>query len=82
MFSGSTVSPNSKETKLISSNQGASSSAGKNTRVIFVPCLHMEMHPDSYFQWCGYFLGTWVSFVITDELSVRVTKITSRIGVS
>ena len=42
----------------------------------------MEVHPYSYFWWCGYFWGPWVSFVTTDEFSVKVTKITSRIGVS
>ena len=42
----------------------------------------MQVHPYSYFQWCGYFWGPWVSFVMTDEFSVRVTKNTSRIGVS
>ena len=41
----------------------------------------MEVRPYSYFRWCGYFWGPWVSFVMTDEFSVRVTKITSRIGV-
>ena len=41
----------------------------------------MEVHPYSYFRWCGYFQGPWVSFIVTDEFSVRVTKITSRIGV-
>ena len=44
-----------KETELGSSNQEASPSAGKNTRVVLVPCLHMEVHPYSYFRWCGYF---------------------------
>ena len=34
------------------------------------------------FRWCRYFWGPWVSFFTTDEFSVRVTKITSRIGVS
>ena len=82
MFSGYTVLPDSKETKLGSSNQEASPSASKNPRVVLVPCLHMEMHPKSYFRWCGYFLGLWVSFVLTDDFSVRVTRITSRIGVS
>ena len=42
----------------------------------------MEVCPYSYFWLCGYFQGRWVSFVTTDEFSVRVTKITSRIGVS
>ena len=82
MFSGCTVPPDSKETELGSSNQEASLSAGKNTGVVLVPCLHMEVHPYIYFEWCGYFCGPWVSFVTTDEFSVRVTKITSRIGVS
>ena len=36
----------------------------------------------SYFQWCVYFRGPWVSFDTTDEFSVRITKINSRIGVS
>ena len=44
-----------KETELGSSNQEASPSAGKNTGVVLVPCSHMEVHPYSYFQWCGYF---------------------------
>ena len=42
----------------------------------------MEVCPYSYFRWCGYFWGPWVSFVLTDEFSVRVTKYTTRIGVS
>ena len=37
MFSGCTVLPDSKETELGSSNQEASPSAGKNTRVVLVP---------------------------------------------
>ena len=41
----------------------------------------MEMCPYSYFWWCEYFWGPWVSFVMTDKFSVRVTKITWRIGV-
>ena len=63
----------SKETKLGSSNQEASPSAGKNTGVVLVPCSRMEVRPYSYFRWCGYFWGLWVSFVMTDEFSVRVT---------
>ena len=56
--------------------------AGKNTGVVLVPFSRMEVHPCSYFQWCGYFWGPWVSFLTSDEFSVRVTKITSRIGVT
>ena len=54
----------------------------KNTRVVLVSCLHMEVQPYRCFQWYGYFQGPWVSFVMADEFSVRVRKITSRIGVS
>ena len=82
MFSGCTVPPDSKETELGSSDQEASPSAGKNTGVVLVPCLHMEVHPYSYFQWCGYFQSPRVSFIMTDEFSVRLTKVTSRIDVS
>ena len=49
------VLPDSKETKPGSSNQDASPSEGKNTEVVLVPCLLMEVHPYSCFQWCGYF---------------------------
>ena len=69
-------------TKLGSGDQKASTSAARNTSVVLVPCSHMEVRPYSYFWWCGCFWGPWVSFVLTDEFSVRVTKIISRIGVS
>ena len=39
MFSGWTVPADSKDTKLGSSNEEASPSAGKNTRVVLVSCL-------------------------------------------
>ena len=55
VFSGCTVLPDSKENELRSSNQEASPSAGKNTRVFLVPCLCMEVRPYSYLRWCGYF---------------------------
>ena len=48
MFSGCTVLPNSKQTKLGSSSQEASPSAGKNTRVVLVSCSRMEVHPYSF----------------------------------
>ena len=44
MFSGSTVPPDSKETELGSSNQEASPSAGKNTRVVLVSPLGNSDH--------------------------------------
>ena len=82
MFSGCTVQPDIMETKFGSSNQETSPSAGKVTGVVLLPCSRMEVHPYCYFSWCGYFLGPLVSFVMTGEFLVRVTKITSRIGVS
>ena len=82
MFSGFTVPPDSKETELVSSDQEASPSAGKDTGVVLVRCSRMDMRPYSYFRWCGYFSGPGVSYVTADEFSVRVTKITSRIGAS
>ena len=74
--------PNSKEIELGSSDQEASPQAGKNTGVVLVPILHIVVCPYSYFWWCGYLLGPWMSFATRDELSVRVTKTTSKIGVS
>ena len=50
--------------------------------VVLVQCSHMEMHPYSYFRWCGYSWGPWVSFVTKHEFSARVIKITSGIGVT
>ena len=76
------ISYDSKETELGSSDQEASASAGKTTGVVLVPCSCMEVRPYTYFRWCGYFGGSRVSFVITDGFSMRVTTITSRIGVS
>ena len=73
-FSGCTVPPDSKQTDLGSSNQESSPSAGKNTGVVLVPYLCMEVHPYSFFQWCGYFWCCWVSFITTDEFSVRVSE--------
>ena len=73
MFLGCTQLPGSKETKLASIDPESSPSADENTGII---C------PYSHFQWCGFFQGPWVSFGKTDEFSGRVTKITSKIGVS
>ena len=46
MFSGCTVLPGSKETKLGSSEQEAPPSAGKNNGVVLVPCSHMVEPPN------------------------------------
>ena len=75
VFSGCTVPPGSKETELGSSDKEASPSAGKSTRVVSVPCSLMEVRPYSYFWRCRYFWGTWLSFLTTDEFSMRVTKL-------
>ena len=73
----------SKDTELGSCDQEASILAGKKQyQASFSAMSHMGLCPYSYFLWCGYFHGSWVSFVITDEFLVWVTKITSRIGVS
>ena len=82
VFPGSTVLSDSEQSKLGSSNQETFPSASKNTGVVLVPCLRMEVCTYNYFQWCQYFWSHWVSFVATGKFSVRVTKITSRIGVS
>ena len=68
--------PDSKETELGGSDQEASSSAGKNTGVVCAwKCV-----PTIIFS--GGDVSEVVSFITTDEFSVRVTKITTRIGVS
>ena len=45
MFSGCIVLPDSKETKLGRSDQDASPSAGKNTRLVLVPFHTWKCHP-------------------------------------
>ena len=55
VFSGCSELLDSRETKLGSSNQEASSFAGGNTEEVLVPCLCMKVHSYSYFWWCGYF---------------------------
>ena len=81
VFSGCTVLLDSKETEIESKDLEASHSAGKNTERVLVPCQKWKC-PYNYFHWRGYFQGPQVSLVTTDEFLVRVTKITSRIGVS
>ena len=77
MLSGCAVSPDSKDTNLGSSNQEASPSAGKNTRVVLVP-LHTKncVSITNSSSVDGYFRGRSVPFVTKDEFSVRDTKIT------
>ena len=77
MFSGCTVPPDSKETELGISNQEASPSAGKNTGIVLVPCRVWKCVPTAISS------SVDISEVPgTYEFLVRVTKITSRIGVS
>ena len=45
VFSGCTLPSNSKETELGSSDQEASLSAGKNTRIVLVPCCTWKSIP-------------------------------------
>ena len=54
-FSVFSVPPDSKKTKLESSHQETSPSESKNSGVVLAPSPPMEVHPYSYFLWCGYF---------------------------
>ena len=45
MLSGCTVLPNSKETELGNGDREASSSAGKNTGIVLVPCCTWKYAP-------------------------------------
>ena len=82
MFSSCTLPPYSKEIKLGSSDQEASPSAGKNTGVVLVPCCASKCVSTAISGGADIFRVPRVSFVMTDEISVRVTKISSRIGVT
>ena len=44
--------------------------------------LHKEGFLHSYFRWCVFSRDSGLSFITTDELSLRVTKITSKKVVS
>ena len=44
------VSPDSKETKVGSNNQGTSPTAGKNTGVVLVPCCTWKCGPTAIFS--------------------------------
>ena len=39
-----------------------------------------EVCPYSYFWWCGYFRSPWVLFVLTNEFSLRITKLHQQLG--
>ena len=84
MFSGCIVPRDSNKTELENNDQQASPSAGKNIGVVLMSCRAWKCVPCPccYFRWCGYFRGPWVSFTTTNESSMRVIKIISKIGVS
>ena len=82
MFSRCTVPPGSKEAKLGSSNQEASPSAVQNIGIVSVSCHSWKCVPTAISGGVDIFQSLLVSFVTTDEFSVRVRKITSRTGVS
>ena len=74
VFSACTVPPDSKETDLGSSDQEASPSAGKNTRIVSVSCYAWKCVPTAMFS------GVDTSkvpgcHVLRHEFSVRVTKL-------
>ena len=72
--------PDSKETKLGSSNQEVSSSDGKNTWIVLVPCRTLKCVPTAISG--DMDISEDPRCICYDEFSVRVTRITSRIGVS
>ena len=80
MFSGCNMLPDIKETNFGSSDQEASSLTGKITGFVLVPCCTLKCVP------AGNSGGVDISKIpgchlLTDELSMRVAKITSRMGV-
>ena len=54
LFFGWNVLPDSKETKIESSNQEDFPSAAKNAMGTFSVMLSFEVYPYSYFWWCKY----------------------------
>ena len=71
MFSGSTVPPVSKGIELGTSKQKASPAAGKNNRVVLVPCHSWKCIPTAISSGVNISENPGVSFVITEEFSVR-----------
>ena len=74
VFSGCTMPPDIKETKLGRGYQEASPLVGKNTGIVLVRCCTWKSVPTAISGGMyGYFRGPWVSFVTTDKFWVRVT---------
>ena len=63
----------SMETEVGSSEQETSISGGENPRITFESCREYTCLY-SYFQWYGYSRWPWISFVTTDDFSMRVNK--------
>ena len=81
MFSGCTVSPDSKETELGSSDQEVSPSVGENARVVLVPCCSWKRVPTAISSAAD--ISEVPGCHLLRQMSFRrVTKITPRIGVS
>ena len=59
MFSGCTVPPDNKETELGSSDQEASPSAGKNTRIVLVSCHAWKCVPTAISCGVDILQGPW-----------------------
>ena len=55
--------------------------AGKNTEIVLVPCSTWKCVSTAISSGIDISEVPWVSFVATDEFSVRVTEIDSWIGV-
>ena len=79
---GWTVQPESKETNLGSSNLRDFSISRQDYQSSF-SAMFIHGHASLQLFWGVWILLIpWVSFVMTDEFSVRITKLASRIDVS
>ena len=81
MFYGCTVPPDSKESKLGNSDLETSSSACKNAGVVLVPCHPSKCVHTAISNLVDIFEVSLYD-LLQHEISVRITKINSRIGVS
>ena len=80
VFSGRNVLPDSKKTKLGTGNQEASPSVGKNAGIVLVACLSWKCVATAISV--GLDIFEVPGCHLTDEFSLRVTKIATMIGVS
>ena len=71
MFSGSTAPHVSEGIELGTSKPKASPAAGKNNRVVLVPCYSWKCIPTAISSGVNISEIPGVSFVTTEELSVR-----------